>query len=100
VPDVPAAGPLGELHFGHQARLNPVCPLRERAGRRQVERDGVDLDGIEQSAEFAAERGVPAAARADLPGDSRRTSPVVPDEDRPDAVPRPFGLREPTDDDS
>ena len=39
--DLPVAGPLGELHLGHEARLDPVGAFRERAGRRRVERRGI-----------------------------------------------------------
>jgi hypothetical protein len=98
VPDLPVAGPLGELHLRHEARLDPVGPFRERAGRRRVERRGVDRDGLEQSAELPAERVIPAFADADLPGESERAALVVPDEDGPDAFARAFGLGEPADD--
>jgi len=96
VADLAVAGPLGELHFG-QPRLDPVRPFRERPGWRRVERRGVDLDGLEQSAELAAERIVPAPTRANFPGEPERASFVVPDEDRPDAFARPFRIRESAD---
>ena len=98
MPDLAVAGPLGELHLGDEPRLDPVGPLRERAGRRRVERRGVDLDGLEQSAELAAERVVPPSAGADLPGEPERAAFVVADEDRADTFARAFGLGEPADD--
>jgi hypothetical protein len=33
VSNLAVAGPLGELHFGHEARFDPVRAFRERAGR-------------------------------------------------------------------
>jgi hypothetical protein len=36
------------LHLRHEARLDPVGPLRERARWGRVERHGVDREGLEQ----------------------------------------------------
>ena len=98
MPDLAVAGPLGELHLGHEAQLNPVGPLRERSGRRRVEPRNVDRDGLEESAELAAKCIVPPSTRADLPGEPECTSLLVPDEDRADTFARAFGLGEPADD--
>ena len=67
--DFPVAGPLGELHLGHESRLDPVRESAERAGWHGLERRRVDLEGLEELAERAAERVVPAAAGADFPGE-------------------------------
>ena len=89
--DLPVAGPLGELHLGHEARLDPVGAFRERAGRRRVERRGVDLDGLEKSAELAAERIVPPPTGADLSGEPERAAFIIADEDRPTPSREPSG---------
>ena len=96
--DFPVAGPLGELHLGHESRLDPVRALRERAGRRGIERRDADLEGLEELAQPTAERVVPTAAGADFPGEPQRFPFVIPDEDGADTLARAFGLSEPADD--
>jgi hypothetical protein len=53
MPDLPVAGPLRELHVGHEPRLDPMRAFPERPARRRVERRVRDLERREEFTEFA-----------------------------------------------